>query len=86
MATVDLAVHSAKDMVTRAARRPGAGAGCLPREDVRDVLVSRCRGVVCSHAEGAVVGTASLRRQAQVLRLRPDLKVVADARQCRNAA
>ena len=72
---VDLAVHSAKDMVTILP----AGlvlAGCLPREDVRDVLVSRVAASFETMPKGAVVGTASLRRQAQVLRLRPDLKVV----------
>jgi hydroxymethylbilane synthase len=72
---IDLAVHSAKDMVTVLP----AGlvlAGCLPREDVRDVLVSRVATSFEAMPKGAVVGTASLRRQAQVLRLRPDLKVV----------
>src|SRR6185436_5230679 len=69
---VDLAVHSAKDMVTILP----AGlvlAGCLPREDVRDVLVSRVAASFETMPKGAVVGTASLRRQEQVLRLRPDL-------------
>jgi hydroxymethylbilane synthase len=71
---IDLAVHSAKDMVTVLP----AGlvlAGCLPREDVRDVLVSRIATSFEAMPKGAVIGTASLRRQAQVLRLRPDLKV-----------
>lgn len=72
---IDLAVHSTKDMVTVLP----AGlvlAGCLPREDVRDVLVSPVATSFEAMPRGAVVGTASLRRQAQVLRLRPDLKVV----------
>jgi len=72
---IDLAVHSTKDMVTVLP----AGlvlASCLPREDVRDVLVSRVGTSLEAMPRGAVIGTASLRRQAQVLRLRPDLKVV----------
>jgi hydroxymethylbilane synthase len=72
---VDLAVHSAKDMVT-VLPAGLALAGCLSREDVRDVLVSRVATSFEAMPRGAVVGTASLRRQAQVLRLRPDLKVV----------
>jgi len=72
---IALAVHSAKDLPT--VLPDGLViAGYLPREDVRDVLI--CRGDARSIAElphGAVVGSASLRRQAQVRRLRPDISV-----------
>lgn len=73
--TVDLAVHSMKDVPTWFPDGLGLAA-LLPREDVRDAWFCR-RG--CGLAElpaGSVVGTASLRRQAQVLMRRPDLKVV----------
>src|SRR5215210_3790014 len=73
--TIDLAVHSAKDMPTL---MPGGLmlAAFLPREDVRDVFISRKAKTLRDLPRGAVVGTASLRRQAMVKRLRPDLKVV----------
>ena len=73
---IDLAVHSAKDMTTVLP----AGlvlAAYLPREDARDVFVSRQAKTLAALSPGAVVGTASLRRQAMVKRLRPDLRVVA---------
>jgi hydroxymethylbilane synthase len=72
---VDLAVHSAKDMPT--VLPPGLIiAAVLPREDPRDVFISRKAVAFRGLAQGAVVGTASLRRQALVKRLRPDLSVV----------
>lgn len=72
---VDLAVHSAKDMET--ALPPGLViAAVLPREDVRDAFISRKAATLAALPAGAVVGTASLRRQAIVRRLRPDLRVV----------
>src|SRR5215204_5352017 len=70
---IDLAVHSAKDLPT--ALPDGVTIlGYLPREDVRDAFISRFANL---HAlpDGSVVGSASLRRQAQVRRLRPDLQV-----------
>jgi hydroxymethylbilane synthase len=73
--TIDLAVHSAKDMPTVLP----AGlmlAACLPREDVRDAFISRKAANLGALPHGAVVGTASLRRQAMVKRLRPDVSVV----------
>jgi hydroxymethylbilane synthase len=73
---VDLAVHSAKDMETWLP--PGLViAGVLPREDPRDALISRStvKGLA-DLPRGAVLGTASLRRQAQALMRRPDLRVV----------
>ena len=72
---IDVAVHSAKDLPTVLP----AGlvlAGFLPREDVRDAFISRKAKSLRELAAGAVVGTASLRRQAMVKRLRPDLEVV----------
>ena len=73
--TVELAVHSAKDMPT--VLPDGLMlAACLPREDVRDAFISRRAASLRSLPQGAVVGTASLRRQAMVQRLRPDVSVV----------
>lgn len=72
---IDLAVHSAKDVPTLLPDGL-ALAGCLAREDVRDVFISRTASSIAALPAGAVVGTASLRRQAQVKRLRPDLRVV----------
>ena len=73
--TIDLAVHSAKDMPT--VLPDGLMlASCLPREDVRDAFISRKVASLRDLPRGAVVGTASLRRQAQVQRLRPDLLTV----------
>ena len=72
---IDLAVHSAKDVPTLLPDGL-ALAGCLAREDVRDVFISRTAPSIAALPAGAVVGTASLRRQAQVKRLRPDLRVV----------
>ncbi len=72
---IDLAVHSSKDMPTVL---PGGLAliACLPREDVRDAFISRKAASLALLPPGAVVGTASLRRQAMVRRLRPDIAVV----------
>jgi hydroxymethylbilane synthase len=71
----DLAVHSAKDMQTQLP--PGLIiAGCLPREDPRDALVSRTGRRIADLAPGARIGTSSLRRAALVRRLRPDIEVV----------
>ena len=71
---IDLAVHSSKDMPT--VLPPGLIlAATLPREDVRDAFVSRKATSLADLPRGAIVGTASLRRQALVRRARPDLKV-----------
>src|SRR4051812_34676479 len=73
--TIDLAVHSAKDLPT--VLPPGlAITAVLPREDPRDVFISRKAKALRDLPSGATVGTASLRRQAQVKRLRPDIDVV----------
>ncbi|MFL5003544.1 MAG: hydroxymethylbilane synthase [Xanthobacteraceae bacterium] len=71
---VDLAVHSAKDLPTVLPLEL-AIVGYLPREDARDAFISRKAKTLAALAAGAVVGTASLRRQAMVKRLRPDLRV-----------
>ena len=72
---IDIAVHSAKDMPT--VLPDGLMlAACLPREDVRDAFISRKAASLGALPHGAVVGTASLRRQAMVKRLRPDLSTV----------
>lgn len=72
---IDLAVHSMKDMQTELPGGLVIGAS-LPREDVRDAFISLKYSSLADLPEGAVVGTSSLRRQAQIKRIRPDLKVV----------
>lgn len=72
---IDLAVHSMKDMQTVLPDGLGVGA-VLPREDVRDAFISLTHGSLAALPRGAVVGTSSLRRQAQVKRIRPDLEIV----------
>lgn len=69
---IDLAVHSAKDLPTWLPDDLTI-AGYLEREDVRDVLIAPAAKGLAALPPGAVVGTASLRRAAQVLRLRPDV-------------
>jgi hydroxymethylbilane synthase len=72
---IDLAVHSLKDLETWLPS--GLAIACvLPRGDPRDVLVSASGAKLAALPPGAKVGTASLRRQAQLLRHRPDLSVV----------
>ncbi len=72
---VDIAVHSMKDMPV--AQPEGLVLDCyLPREDVRDAFVSPHVSGIAELAERAIVGTSSLRRRAQLLNRRPDLKVV----------
>lgn len=71
---VDLAVHSAKDVPTFLP--PGLVlAAYLEREDPRDAFVGGKAGTVASLPPGAVVGTASVRREALLRRMRPDLQV-----------
>jgi hydroxymethylbilane synthase len=71
---IDLAVHSSKDLPTHLPPEI-AIAGYLPREDARDAWIGRDGQTLEALPAGAVVGTASLRRGAQVKRLRPDLAV-----------
>ncbi len=72
---IDIAVHSMKDMPT--IQPEGLVLDThLPREDVRDAFVTLAGGAFAGLAEGATVGTSSLRRRAQLLWRRPDLRVV----------
>lgn len=74
--SIDIAVHSMKDMPV--CQPEGLVLDCyLPREDVRDAFISQ-QGVagIADLQPGQVVGTSSLRRRAQLLYRRPDLKVV----------
>jgi len=71
---VDIAVHSSKDLPTVL---PDGLAliACLEREDVRDAFISPLAKSIADLPNGATVGTVSLRRQALVKRMRPDLRV-----------
>lgn len=72
---IDIAVHSMKDVATV----PPAGlaiAAVLPRADVRDAFISDRHAGIDDLPRGAVVGTSSLRRRAQLLARRPDLSVI----------
>ena len=71
----DLAVHSMKDVPTWMPEGLEVST-FLPREDTRDAFFSRDGHTVDTLPAGSVVGTAGLRRQAQILERRPDLKVV----------
>lgn len=71
---IDVAVHSLKDLPTEGA--PGVAVGAVTaREDARDCLVARAAGSLAELPPGAVVGTSSLRRGAQLAALRPDLEI-----------
>lgn len=73
--SIDIAVHSLKDMPTRLPN--GLELVCyLEREDVRDAFLSSKAKTLTDLPKGAVVGTSSLRRKAQALALRPDLEIV----------
>ena len=72
--TVDLAVHSVKDVPTETPGRLFFPAVCR-RDDVRDCLVSSKGATLANLKQGARVGTSSLRRQAQLRHHRPDLDV-----------
>lgn len=72
---IHLAVHSMKDMATELPAGLTIGA-ILEREDVRDAFLSLKYPSLDAMPAGAVVGTSSLRRQAQLKHLRPDLEVV----------
>jgi hydroxymethylbilane synthase len=79
---IDCAVHSLKDLETELP--PGIALGCvLAREDARDVLILQDTQTTPDPADplaalphGALVGTSSVRRQAQLLHARPDLRIV----------
>jgi hydroxymethylbilane synthase len=72
--SIDVAVHSMKDLPTWLPVGLTIGA-VLAREDARDVLIVRGAGGLESLPQRALVGSASLRRQAQLLARRPDLRV-----------
>ena len=77
---IDLAVHSLKDLPTWLPSGLGIVA-CLPREDPRDGLLvnhERLKGVtsIADMPAGTVIGTASLRRQSQILAQRRDLRII----------
>ena len=72
---IDIAVHSMKDMPTL--QPDGLLLDCyLPREDVRDAFVSPTVARLMDLPQGAVVGSSSLRRRAQLAHRRPDLQLV----------
>lgn len=72
---VDMAVHSLKDVPT--VLPDGlVMAATLPREDVRDVLISHDARRIADLPEGTRFGTSSLRRAAQLLHMRPDMEIV----------
>ncbi|WP_214763459.1 MULTISPECIES: hydroxymethylbilane synthase [unclassified Exiguobacterium] len=71
---IDFAVHSMKDLPSELPT--GLIIGATPaRVDARDALITKTGGGLDSLPEGAVVGTSSLRRGSQLLKLRPDLKI-----------
>ncbi|MBL4709458.1 MAG: glutamyl-tRNA reductase [Flavobacteriales bacterium] len=72
--TVDIAVHSYKDLPIE--QVPGLELGAISdREDVRDALLSKSGKKLRDLAKGAIIGTGSLRRQIQLNQIRPDLKI-----------
>ncbi|WML30535.1 hydroxymethylbilane synthase [Neobacillus sp. OS1-32] len=71
---IDMAVHSMKDMP--AVLPEGLTIGCVPvREDHRDALISKDHVKLADLKPGAIIGTSSLRRSAQLLAKRPDLEI-----------
>jgi hydroxymethylbilane synthase len=72
---IDLAVHSAKDLPTALPDGLVIG-GYLPREDARDALIAHGGTTLEKMRRGAVIGSASLRRQAILKQLRPDFDIV----------
>ena len=73
--SIDIAVHSMKDMPTEQPKGLILNT-YLPREDVRDAFISLIPGGLADLPQGATVGTSSLRRKAQLLHRRPDLRIV----------
>ena len=73
--SIDIAVHSMKDMPVYQPKGLVLDT-FLPREDVRDAFISRVHNSLADISQGATVGTSSLRRKAQLMSKRPDLKIV----------
>lgn len=71
--SIDLAVHSMKDVPTIGHAELAINA-VLPRADVRDAFISVKHRSIADLPEGALIGSASLRRRAQLAAMRPDLK------------
>lgn len=72
--TIDMAVHSMKDMPS--SLPDGLMIGSIPkREDFRDVLISKEHQTLRDLKPGSIIGTSSLRRSAQILSARPDLEI-----------
>lgn len=72
---IDIAVHSSKDMPTQLPDGLELSA-FLPREDARDAFIGKAAKSIAALPRGAKLGSSSLRRQALIRRLRPDLDVV----------
>lgn len=72
---IDIAVHSSKDMATTLPEGLEVST-FLPREDPRDAFIGRLAPSIAELPQGATVGSSSLRRQALIKRMRPDLNVV----------
>ncbi|CAN7199657.1 hydroxymethylbilane synthase [Pararhizobium sp. LjRoot235] len=72
---LDFAVHSSKDMPTKLPDGLFLSA-YLPREDARDAFIGRTAAKLMDLPQGATIGSSSLRRQALIQRLRPDIKVI----------
>ncbi|MBB3391246.1 hydroxymethylbilane synthase [Rhizobium sp. BK275] len=72
---LDFAVHSSKDMPTTLPEGLYLSA-YLPREDIRDAVVGRTAPKLIDLPHGATVGSSSLRRQALIRRMRPDINVI----------
>lgn len=72
---IDIAVHSSKDMATTLPEGLEVST-FLPREDTRDAFIGKLAPSIVELPQGATVGSASLRRQALIRRMRPDLDVV----------
>jgi hydroxymethylbilane synthase len=71
--SIDLAVHSMKDVPT-VGHRDLVVSAILPRADVRDAFISVKHKSIADLPKGALIGSASLRRRAQLAAMRPDLK------------
>ncbi|WP_105385633.1 hydroxymethylbilane synthase [Neorhizobium alkalisoli] len=72
---LDFAVHSSKDMPTKLPDGLRLSA-YLPREDFRDAFIGRAAPTLTALPDGATVGSSSLRRQALIRRIRPDINVI----------